>query len=88
MKVFKPHGHKRKHLFKKGNLVRWNRWHLGAIPLQRAGELVYKNQMKSYLGIVLRVYQSPTLCWTATVVFSGIDGLNMPVPVNCLELAE
>ena len=65
----KPHGHKRKHLFKVGDLVRWNRWHPGDIPSPRDGRLVYKPQLRSHLGIVLEVYQSDSRarCWTAVV---------------------
>ena len=99
MPATKPHGHKRKHLFKVGDLVRWNRWHLVDFqPTNRAGRLVYKQQMHSHLGIVLEVYQSDSKarCWTADVKFVdaklddtdywGIDG--RPIPVNCLEVTK
>ena len=93
----KPHGHKRKHLFKVGDLVRWNRWHLGDIPTNRAGRLVYKSHMKSHLGIVLEVYQSDSTarCWTAVVKFmdaslcSNYEHLyGRPIPLSCLEVTK
>ena len=87
----KPHGHKRRHLFKVGDLVRWNRWHLGDIPTNRAGRLVYKSHMKSHLGIVLEVYRSKTKgrCWTADVKFTSSVLRNdwedaRPMPLTCL----
>jgi hypothetical protein len=91
----KPHGHKRKHLFKVGDLVRWNRWHPGNIPYPLDGRLAYKPQTRSHLGVVLRVYQSdsPARCWTADVRFMEAEfnsdywGWNgQPIPLSCLEV--
>ena len=91
----RPHGHKRKHLFKVGDLVRWNRWHPGDIPSPRDGRLVYKPQLRSHLGVVLRVYKSTSKaqCWTADVRFMeaelnsdywGCHGRS--IPLGCLEV--
>ena len=93
----RPHGHKRKHLFKVGDLVRWNRWHPGDIPSPRDGRLVYKPQLRSHLGIVLEVYQSDSSarCWTAVVKFmdaslcSNYEHLyGRPIPLSCLEVTK
>jgi hypothetical protein len=91
----KSHGYKRKHLFKVGDLVRWNRWHQTDIRAYGENGLACWYKVKrSHLGIVLRVYQSAgTRCWTADVKFSdpkldndywGLDG--RPIPLNCLEV--
>jgi len=95
MPATKPHGHKRRHLFKVGDLVRWNRWHLGDIPTNRAGRLVYKSHMKSHLGIVLEVYQSDSTarCWTADVAFMDSirnhqGGPEYAIPLSCLEVTK
>ena len=93
----KPHGHKRKHLFKVGDLVRWNRWHPGNIPYPLDGRLAYKPQLRSHLGIVLEVYQSntPARCWTAVVKFMDASLCNnyehlygRPIPLSCLEVTQ
>ena len=73
--------------------MRWNRWHPGDIPSPRDGRLVYKPQLRSHLGIVLKVYKSTSKakCWTANVKFLdpklnsdywGLEG--HPIPLNCL----
>ena len=92
------HGWKLRNDFAKGDLVQWNRWHLGGMPIARDGRLVYKNHMHSHLGIVLEVYQSDSKarCWTADVKFMdakldasdcwGGDG--RPVPLSCLEVTK
>ena len=89
----KPHGHTRKHLFKVGDLVRWNRWHMLDDWIKVDGRMIFKKKMHSHLGIVLKVYKSTSKakCWTADVKFSdpkldsdywGLDG--RPIPLNCL----
>ena len=88
-----PHGHTVRKDFAKGDLVQWNRWYPGNTLSNRDGRLVYKQQLQSHLGIVLRVYQSGSNahCWTADVKFMdaelnnnyyGLDGNS--IPLGCL----
>ena len=85
------HGWKLRNDFAKGDLVQWNRWHLGGMPVAREGRLVYKNHMHSHLGIVLEVYRSNSKarCWTAAVRFADPVLCNdwedaRPIPLTCL----
>ena len=93
----KPHGYKRKHLFKVGDLVRWNRWHHGNDWTKVDGRMIYKRHLRSHLGIVLKVYRSTSKarCWTADVKFMDAElnsdywGWNgQSIPLNCLEVTE
>ena len=93
----KPHGHKRKHLFKVGDLVRWNHWRLSEEYHEYLnGVRKYDRRVTSDLGIVLRVYQSTSKarCWTADVRFVDIKfddywGLGgCPIPLNCLDVTK
>ena len=93
----KPHGHTRKHLFKVGDLVRWNRWHNSDDWIQVDGRMCWKRKMRSHLGIVLRVYQSTSKarCWSANVKFMDPelntdywDWAGRSIPLNCLEVAQ
>ena len=94
MPATKPHGHKRKHLFKVGDLVRWNRWHTDSDWIKVDGRITYKRRVESHLGIILRVYQNTAgkaRCWTADVAFADsiLNHHGEPeysVPLNCLEL--
>jgi len=92
----KPHGYKRKHLFKVGDLVRWNRWYTSDDWIRAAASpLCWKRKLRSHLGVVLRVYKSTSKaqCWTADVRFMeaelnsdywGWDGQS--IPLGCLEV--
>ena len=42
----KPHGYKRKHLFKVGDLVRWNRWHLCDDWTEVDGRKIFKKKIE------------------------------------------
>ena len=93
MPATKPHGYKRRHLFKVGDLVRWNRWHYSNDWIKVDGGMVFKQQMASHLGIVMEVYQSTSKarCWTAAVrfmepVLHSDYELDRPIPLNCLEV--
>jgi len=95
MPATKPHGHKRKHLFKVGDLVRWNRWHTNGEWIKVDGYMVFEKHMKSHLGIILRVYQGspPSRCWTADVAFADSirnhqGGPEYAIPVNCLQVTK
>jgi hypothetical protein len=93
----KPHGHKRKHLFNVGDLVRWNRWYTSDDWIKVDGRVHWKQNTRSHLGIVLRVYQSASKarCWSANVKFmetelntdywSG-DWNGRSIPLGCLEV--
>ena len=90
----KSHGHKRRHLFKVGDLVRWNRWHTDSDWIKVDGSITYKKQVKSHLGIVLEVYQSHSKgrCWMAGIKFlePELDTSDWerarPIPLSCLEV--
>ncbi len=95
----KPHGHTRRHLFRVGDLVRWNRWHQTDVRAYGENGYVYYHRIKkSHLGIVLKIYKSNGTaarnpCWTADVKFMEAelntdywDWAGRPVPINCLEV--
>ena len=75
MKTHKPHGHKRRHLFKVGDLVRWNRWYLGDIRAYgQDGSTYYNRIMTPHLGIILKVYVGhQQRCWVADINFMDTE---------------
>ena len=85
------HGWKRRKDFAVGDLVQWNRWHYDDDWIKVDGGMVFKKHMKSYLGIVTKVYQSTSKarCWTADVKFTSSVLHNdwedaRPLPLTCL----
>ena len=77
--------------------MRWNRWHTDSDWIKVDGSITYKRQVKSHLGIVLKVYRSTSKarCWTADVKFMDASLCNnyehlygRPIPLSCLEVTK
>ena len=84
----KPHGQGLRKDYAVGDLVQWNRWHLNTDPFT-TGPWDSTHTVKSHMGIITKVYQSATRCWTAEVKFipSVLDhwgDQSNIVPLGCL----
>jgi hypothetical protein len=85
------HGWKRRKDFEIGDLVQWNHWVFSNEWHEDSrGFRMYDKCVASSLGIITRIYQSQTNCWTAEVRFFPpvVDYYITPapdiLPLGCL----